>query len=495
MKSSIFENIHYIISAAWRRRYLIVLPIVIFPFVGLLMGTFTPKMYQTHISFLVQETAKMNPFLEDFAVSTNVKERMGALKVLLHSRHVLSLVAKDLDLFDKNTSNPQKDRIINRLSRSLSVELAGSDVVKLHYKDSQPKDMAKTINAVSLRFIENLLAPEKSSIKASETFLSKQLELRNSDLLKSEKRLAIYKSKHAAELPELHSKNVNLLQVNKQLLSEKRIEIAGAKAKFLAMKQTLGRTDPIIGKIEEKIVSLKSELTLLRSRYTDKHSKIQASLRNLDHLEKERIKVIKINSNIGAIEINTLWNMANSVLTIDSDKQLHPLLVSQMQELQNIKNTLSQMQEEIFILEKNISILETKVGSYGKHELKLSEFERDLLVKRKLYEDLLERHEMARVTGALGRFEFSERIKMIDHPFVPTQSINHPMIVYILAGLLGGIFLGSGLAIISEQTDTTVRRADVLEKLSGLPVLSRIPNLSTNLSNLNDLTNSTIVEA
>lgn len=67
------QRIFIILESAWRRRYLIVLPIILMPFIGLTIAKLAPKHYDSHTSMLIQETAKMNPFLEDLAVSTMLK--------------------------------------------------------------------------------------------------------------------------------------------------------------------------------------------------------------------------------------------------------------------------------------------------------------------------------------------------------------------------------------------------------------------------------------
>ncbi len=82
-----------ILSAAWRRRYIVVVPILILPIVGFAIGKLAPTTYHSHTSMLIQETAKMNPFLEDIAVSTMLKDRLNAIRTLLKSRHVLRSVA------------------------------------------------------------------------------------------------------------------------------------------------------------------------------------------------------------------------------------------------------------------------------------------------------------------------------------------------------------------------------------------------------------------
>ena len=84
-----WRNVYLILMAAWRQRYLILIPIIIMPLVGGLIALTRGKIFDTHTTILVQETSKLNPFLEDLSVSTNLKERMSALNTLVHS---LSLI-------------------------------------------------------------------------------------------------------------------------------------------------------------------------------------------------------------------------------------------------------------------------------------------------------------------------------------------------------------------------------------------------------------------
>ncbi len=93
--SDLRENLSVLLHGAWRRRYLIVVPMLVLPVLGFIISKLLPTSYVAHTSMLVQETAKMNPFLEDLAVSTQLKDRINALSTLLKSRHVLFSVAQE----------------------------------------------------------------------------------------------------------------------------------------------------------------------------------------------------------------------------------------------------------------------------------------------------------------------------------------------------------------------------------------------------------------
>jgi uncharacterized protein involved in exopolysaccharide biosynthesis len=134
-----------------------------------------------------------------------------------------------------------------------------------------------------------------------------------------------------------------------------------------------------------------------------------------------------------------------------------------------------QLQNELADQDRLLRETESQVSSYGEVERGMAELERNLVARRELYQDLQLRFEKARVTGALGRFEEPERIKVIDEALQPLQPTNLPLGLFVLAGVLAGALLGAGLALVCELTDTTIRRRDRLELLLEVPVITRMP--------------------
>jgi uncharacterized protein involved in exopolysaccharide biosynthesis len=320
-----------------------------------------------------------------------------------------------------------------------------------------------------------LLAPERSSIEDSASFLSEHLEGRRQELENAEQALADYKDRHGAELPALHSSNMTRLAQLQQLLSEKQAELAGAEQSLGGIDDQLSRINPVLGRLEEQIVTIRSDLVLLQARYTDNHSEVQASLRQLRRLEEERQKVLAEGQT--KIESDQLWDIASQGVGTGNAKA-QTLLVSQLELLQTQRGRYAALKEEVARLSETVADLESKTSEFGAHERELTKLERDLTVKRELYEDLLHRYEMARVTGSLGTFERGKRVKVIDQPFTPTAPINLPLILFLFGGLFGGIALGIGLATIAELLDSTIRRRDQFEQLTGIPLLSRIPTMA-----------------
>lgn len=469
------HRMNNMMTGGWRRRYVIVVPMLLLPIIGGVVGSMGKQKYSSHTSMLIQETAKQNPFLEDFALSPNLKERMAGLKILLHSRYILTQVAEDREMIYKKTPEKKRDYIVSKLSSNLGIELAGTDLIRLTYKSDKPEGMKEVLESVTRFFIEELLAPERSSVSKSAEFLRRQMTKYEVELEIAEKKLAEYKGLNADSLPELHSAAIGRLTGLRQTLLDREAELAGANQGMKNLLKRLAGTNPIVGKIEEQLVKYRSQLVLLRARYTEEHSSVRALVRKIERLEEDRQEVIKKKYDVDA---DRLWDLASSA-TSEESRESSPLLISQLETLQAEKSRQEQLQGQVVRLKSMITVLEKETGQYGDKERNLVELQRDLIVKRRLYEDLLRRHEMAKVTRELGRFEQDGRIKIIDRAFKPSRSLNPPAIAFVIGGVIGGLFLGLGIAVILELSDSSIRRRDQLIEITGVPVLTRLPAIDS----------------
>ncbi len=482
MRSLILMNLAIVLSGAWRRRYTIVLPILLLPFLGGFVGSVSPKNYDSFTTVLVQEAARANPFLEDLTVSTNLEKRMAGINALFHSNHVLNEVAFTFNLVSMDDSNAYKQAQISKLSQALRAQLIGEDLVRISYSSSNPDNMAGILQLVSDRFIERLIAPERSAIFSSEEFLKKELDARHLVLKEAEDRLAAYQTRYADELPNMHTNNAARLGELQDKLEESRRALSSAKASRDNLQRQLSQTNPVVGRIEEAIVDRLSELALLRSRYTDQHSLVQAVLNQIESLQEERNRLVKAGSNLDLADLDRLWNMVSSQ-TYNADQTQQTLLISQLQELQAANNNIQGLEDEIGSLVIEVDTLAKRVAGFGKHEQRLTELDRDLATNRKVYTDLSERYQQAQLTSSLGQWEAAERVKVIDPPFTPAAPTNMSVVVFVIAGIFGGIFLGCGLALIMELADTTIRYRRGLEAATGVPVISRIPPIKLTKAN------------
>lgn len=477
MGTIIWGNIYRFIEIIWRRRYYLGISILLAVFSTSLMSILTPKRYDAHTSILVQESALLNPFLEDLSVSFNLEDRMVALRVLVHSRHILFTVAEQNELIDKNSDYRARDLIVEQLSGAITLTLSGTDLVIISLRWDDPNQMESILSSVSQLFIDSLMAPSRASIISSEKFLLAQLELRREKLVVAEEKMAAFRRQHLGVLPELFIQNNQTLFSIYSDIRDKDIELSGAYGQLNSLKLKVAQTNPVIGIVEEQIVSAEAKLSLLKASYTRNHSKVQSVELQLNNLRNEQNKLLSKNVELTDAQLKQLWNLASVVDGSDGESKVPSLLLSQLENLQAAQSRVIQLENEVAMLRQQSKRLTTNVAMEANVAKELSALQRDLTVNTKLYHDLLNRHEMAKVTGELGRHEEPEKIKVIDRPFTPGYPSNLPLLIYIVIGLIVGVGGGIALAVIAEVLDDTLWHIKKVSVFDHIDILARLPSI------------------
>ena len=484
VKEQIKRLIYLGLYALYTRIKLFIIPFCIIPIVVIALGLSAQKQYTNHATILIEESALLNPYLDDLSFSFQLSDRMAALRTLVISRKVLIAVAKETQLIAEDAPPKQVEEIHQQLSKALSLSLIGDELVRINFIWHDQTQMKPVLEKVVEKFIERLLAPTKASLDTSEQFFFKQLDSLREELELSEEALAVFKTQNSNTLPDvLHSNR----QTFDNLLSEKQqklIALSGAKAKLNALVSKVGQANPILGNLEEKIVRTESELSLLRTRYTEKHSKIIEKKRTLANLKNRQQALLESSEKLDTTNLDQLWQMVNTLPSGDGKES--SVLVSQLLALEEARNNLLQQEQEFAMLEEQVKLVSERLLVTSDVEKQLRKLERDYEVKQSLYKDMLSRYEMAKVTGKLVKYEGPDKVKTIERAYSPTQPINTSMVMTVIVGLILGIFTGGASVFVAALCDSHLKDIKTIEKLTSAQVVTVLPivNAESNFGNI-----------
>jgi uncharacterized protein involved in exopolysaccharide biosynthesis len=290
--------------------------------------------------------------------------------------------------------------------------------------------------------------------------------------------LATFRSEHRSELPQLFISNQEALETVERQRQLKSVELSGVKARLDMLEKKLGKANPVIGLLEDNIIRAESELAILKTRYTEKHSKIVNLNRQIETLKAKQREILQSADDVQNIDIDRLWQLANTLPGEDQDNQTN-LLVTQIVALQESRNQYAQVIEEMAMLDAQVEGLTLRLTQSSEVDKQLRKLERDYSVKSDLYSDMLSRYEMAKLTGKLVRYEGPDKVKQIERAYSPTRPINSPLSLTVIIGLVLGIFAGVLFVFVAELLDPTVKDKQTAEKLINRPVITVLPMIET----------------
>ncbi len=124
-------------------------------------------------------------------------------------------------------------------------------------------------------------------------------------------------------------------------------------------------------------------------------------------------------------------------------------------------------------LARNFDQLKQKMGTVNDKSIGLESLERDAAVNRNLLETML-----ARAKQTVGSEAILDANAKLVSAAAPAQAPSYPPKGLIaMLGVVGGLMVGSAIALLRESGDNTFRRADQIEAVTGLPVIAMVPQV------------------
>jgi protein tyrosine kinase modulator len=487
MNRSTDEALRLAIAVAWRRRFLLIVPFLILPPCAFIAALLAPAQYEARMALLVQDPAKISPHLKDYVIGgssgqSDLKDSLTALATLAKSDVVAARALQDLGELPPGLDLRTRENRIEAVAKNLSTAIIGNDIIEFRLRAQDAYSPAKVLQAITKRFIERLLSPERASVADSERFLENQIKDRLQGVEKAERDLADFKLANSEKLPALYTSSIQRLGDLEQKLQQRELELTAASAVFEDVRGRLVMTDPTLGRLEDALGTARSELRGLRARYTDEHSDVQAAERRLQILELERKELLQAAARpLDTFSVDDMWNQIaglSSTASADPGKAgPAPLLLGQLVRFQEAQSKRLALQKEVDQLKQLDAELRRDIAEFGPIDQQLQSLERGVKIARENYDELAKRYEMARVSGALALFEAPDRIQILQQPSDPAPRVPPKYLLFVLAGTVAAMALGAGFVATAELLDPRMRRGADFARVVDAPVIVRIPRI------------------
>lgn len=437
-------------------------------------GFVWPYKYDSKVVIYADDSNIIRPLMEGSAVTTDITERLSSIRETLWQRRVLTQAAIDKDIFGESAGNLSDEELEARIAllrENMEVAPRGENYFSISYTAESPVVAFRVAQKLGQLFIAENTRQKRSESRNAYDFIDSQVKSYEKQIALVESKLKEFLSKNVdGTEDEANARMANLrgqVELARMEKSELETRAQSLQEQLASVSQTLTQGGRTPDAFERRIQSLETRLDDLRLRYHDSYPDIVSIKKQLAELRSQR----------DAAEASGERDTESSLL--GGETLVNPLYQDLRGELVTTRADIQTIETRISALTRLIAAQEKRMERIQANKAEYSELTRDMEVNKEIYDDLLKRREMARLSMNLDmegqglNYEISESAQYSGTPSGP----QFPM--FAAAGLLLGIVAPFGAAIGYVQLDPRIRAREQLEESIGLPVLAELPRVRT----------------
>ncbi len=347
------------------------------------------------------------------------------------------------------------------LSRLSAMRVGYSNVIEISFSSSSAARAAEIVNAVANTYVADQLNAKFDANRRATSWLQDRLRDLGDQALAAQRAVDVYKTQN--NIVSLDGRPIDEHQITE---INNRLAIARAQTSEATAK--LSRYETLLASSDPKRPSSMLDLDAIGS--DGLNSAIITALRQ-QYLELTR-REAELTARVGRdhLAVVNVRNRAREfrVSIFDEVRRLSEVSRSEFE-------LAKQRQEEI---EKQLAKAVAQSRSVNSAELTIKDLESRAKGLRSLYETFLQRYMSS---AQQETFPISETRVLF--PASPPPSKSKPKTRLVLAlGIVGGLALGIGLALLRDLMDRVFRTSSQVESVLELPCLSMVPILPTRKS-------------
>ncbi len=377
---------------------------------------------------------------------------------VIASRTIAEVVVRKLGLHrDRGFMNLPEGGDINEVTIETAASALQSKItveqpeatrlVHVSVKDGDPERAALLANTIVDVYIEKLGQDRMGSTVSALDWLSGQLDNLKSELEDAEIALYKFKDEHKALSMSLEDQQ-NLVAQDIQRFSQALTDARMQRIEMAAKLQTLRETDrenPL--QVHNRWVDENANISPLHAEYK---AKLAEREQLATRLGAEHPEMKALDATMAAIKQQIRKEIDGLIESADND----------LNEVQAREKKLSQ----------ELARAKAAGMALSRNEIEYRKLSREQKNTENLYGILLERTTETDLTRLLH----VSHVKPVERALRPSSPISPNVRMYLVAGVLLGLFLGVGVVLLITRIDTKVRSAEEIEA-AGVTVLGVLP--------------------
>ncbi|TCM20525.1 capsular exopolysaccharide synthesis family protein [Novosphingobium sp. PhB165] len=449
-----FIDLAWIATLAWRYKWFMLGVIAAVLAAAMIAYLLAPKVYQANVVLALDRndqqlvrTAQTDPtdVVDSPAVDTEVQVLLSP--EIAHAaveRSKLNTNAAFLQAkAPKATAPLTVEQAANLVSSGLVVERKGlSFAINLAFSSNDPQVSALVANAVADAYVGGQVQAAQNARGEDIQQLRTRLDQLRGDVLKAEAAVADYRAK--ADLVAVSNDST----IPQQEMATLNTELASAKAELAAAQ---GRASANAG-TNGSLVNSSPVIAELRRQEAEQEQKLAQQSASLGPNHPDRVRT---QAELASTQASLSREVARASTGVGQDVRV--------------------ASDRVGAIEGAIGGAKGRLLAGNNASVRLGELERVAESSRQLYQTFLDRYRVELATRGTEKSK-ADIISRAQVPILPTSP---DLLVYLLAGLIGGVVAAVLLALALEWRERGIRTRAEAEEFTGLKVISSLPDIAT----------------
>jgi polysaccharide chain length determinant protein (PEP-CTERM system associated) len=465
------------------RRYWWILPLTVIGGISLALGStaFLPKRFTSHTLVLVDEPT-VSPELVKPVVSEATNQRLASMQEQILSRSRLQPIIEKFGLYPSERTTVHMEDLVARLRAAIEVSplapMQGTQNRQLpgfhvNVTFDNPQIAQRICSEITTMFMEQNSRDIDAQGTQTTEFFAQQVDQAKRNLDEQDAKLADFKKKNMGSLPDNEQANLGLLTgMNAQLdavtqavnrAQQDKVMNESLLSSQLATWKAVKGGDTPAETLDQQLTTLQDQLSVLQSRYTADHPDVIKTKNQIEQLKKRMNESPKG----GSTPVNEKGNGIEP-------PQIQQLRARIRQDDLSVADLVKRQGQ----IQSQISVLQGRIQSTPAVEQQYKELTRNYQSAVDFYNDLLKRHDQAKIGRDLNRQQEGEQFRVLDPPSLPMTPSFPKKTLFAGTGLGGGLALGLAILYLLAFLDSSIHTERDVEVCMKLPVLAMVPTVS-----------------
>lgn len=451
-----------IIKTIKKRRILIRNVFAVMVIAAVVVSFLIPPIYEAETTLRVKQPKGLaDSLLADLPMgsSSDTKQLMNTYAEILKSRTVVESVINKT--YADKEEVPDYEEMLKRVT---TLPVKDSELLKIKVTAKSAQEAQLIANALVDTFTERMTLLVRSEQSEVRKFIGERMVESKKELEKAETLLQKYKTDENIAAPTEETKAiVERLSSISKLSAENTVALAAAQAKVSSANQELVEEkpgfvadSPLIQQYKGKLADLEVQLATLSQNFTEKHPQVMST-------------------RAAIIETKAKLNMESARVLNAEAPSMNPIHLGLLQGKIQAEAEIAAGNAQKEAIGKIVADSEKVLNKLPAKEQGLVRVMRDATVAQEIYVMLAKRHEEARISEVMQPTD----VQVIDVAAIPIKPISPKKTFNVIIAAALGLFIGLGLAFMSEYMNRTVKSIEDVREYLDLPVLGSIPHFDS----------------